>query len=128
MLGDNQWCHKIFCRCLYELAAIDECLENENFPQKIQNILDHLEVSEKDKEGIKQAVLRQVRALGIEYLINEKYQPKNFDWSGFEFEECHEAADNYAGNESDSAEESVSVTADTPDPYSEIKDCIKKAH
>ncbi len=126
MLGDNQWCHKIFCRCLYELAAIDECLENENFPQKIQNILDHLEVSEKDKEGIKQAVLRQVRALGIEYLINEKYQPKNFDWSGFEFEECHEAADNYAGNESDSAEESVSVTADTPDPYSEIKDCIKK--
>jgi len=50
---------EVFCRCAYELCALDGCLENEVFPDNVIGMLDNLDVSPAKRRGIKDAVLRQ---------------------------------------------------------------------
>lgn len=82
--------HEVFCRCIYELAAIDGSLEIEMFPPIIKDALDHLTIAEVTKRNIKKAVMRQVSSFGIQYLTDEKYKSEALDLNGIEFKDCCE--------------------------------------
>ena len=90
MLSRHAGHHDVFCRCIYELAAIDGSLESEVFPPIIRDALDHLAIAEVTKRNIKKAVMRQAASFGIQYLTDEKYKPMHLDLEGIEFEDPNE--------------------------------------
>lgn len=83
---------EVFYRCAYELCALDGCLENENFPDNVVAMLEHLDVSPAKRRGIKDAVLRQAQTMGINYFIDGKYGANSltFDMEGIETQEYSE--------------------------------------
>lgn len=88
---------EVFYRCACELCALDGCLENEGFPERVRAMLEHLAVAPAKRRTIKEAVLQQAQTLGLNYFIDGKYgvNPLAFDMEGIETQEYSEELCDY---------------------------------
>lgn len=125
MLSRHAGHHDVFCRCIYELAAIDGSLESEVFPPIIRDALDHLAIAEVTKRNIKKAVMRQAASFGIQYFSDEKYKPVTLDLNGVEFKDYCEESKN---PQIDQAIIPDSEKSETDDSFGEITELINSKY
>lgn len=96
-----------FCRCAFELCAIDGCLEKGNIPPNMQELLDYLPISAVKRREIRENVLWEADNMGAEYFINGKYRPDfaDFDLNDIKLKEYQEDTSTYESNTQSSSEQ-----------------------